>query len=195
MVNCASSSLSSFAVQSFPSLTPECSGCRGRMTKCRPKISASPIVKAAKPHSTVARRPMWAQLRRLGSRCALNHSQESSHCEQSVAKKTVARKKLSDLRIHLALRSCLKELRALSVAYRPPRVSSFAPIGGRAPLLNRPKRRGCGFKSRQRHHLTEETTLLSGAARTGSLRRRKLPRCAPLDAGRSRALTGCCSRS
>jgi hypothetical protein len=37
--------------------------------------------------------------------------------EQSVARKT-----LSDLQIHLALRSCLKELRALSVACPPPRV-------------------------------------------------------------------------
>ena len=46
--------------------------------------------------------------------------------EQSVARKT-----LSDLQIHLALRSCLKELRAVSVAYPPPRVSSFA--GDRRP--------------------------------------------------------------
>jgi len=45
--------------------------------------------------------------------------------EQSVARKT-----LSDLQIHLTLRSCLKELRALSVACKP-RVSSFA--GDRRP--------------------------------------------------------------
>ena len=36
---------------------------------------------------------------------------ELQNIEQSVARKT-----LSDLQIHLALRSCLKELRALSVA-------------------------------------------------------------------------------
>ena len=46
---------------------------------------------------------------------------ELQNIEQSVARKT-----LSDLQIHLALRSCLKELRAVSVAYPPPRVSSFA---------------------------------------------------------------------
>ena len=40
--------------------------------------------------------------------------------------RSVARKTLSDLQIHLALRSCLKELRALSVACPPPRVSSLA---------------------------------------------------------------------
>ena len=46
---------------------------------------------------------------------------ELQNIEQSVARKT-----LSDLQIHLALRSCLKELRALSVACHPPRVSSLA---------------------------------------------------------------------
>ena len=46
---------------------------------------------------------------------------ELQNIEQSVARKT-----LSDLQIHLALRSCLKELRALSVACPPPRVSSLA---------------------------------------------------------------------
>jgi hypothetical protein len=46
---------------------------------------------------------------------------ELQNIEQSVARKT-----LSDLQIHLALRSCLKELRALSVAWPPPRVSSLA---------------------------------------------------------------------
>ena len=40
---------------------------------------------------------------------------ELQNIEQSVARKT-----LSDLQIHLALRSCLKELRALSVARPPP---------------------------------------------------------------------------
>ena len=42
---------------------------------------------------------------------------ELQNIEQSVARKT-----LSDLQIHLALRSCLKELRALSVACAPRRV-------------------------------------------------------------------------
>ena len=51
--------------------------------------------------------------------------------EQAVAEiqnieRSVARKTLSDLQIRLALRSCLQELRALSVACPPPRVSSLA---------------------------------------------------------------------
>jgi len=46
---------------------------------------------------------------------------ELQNIEQSLARKT-----LSDLKIHLVLRSCLKELRALSVACHPPRVSSLA---------------------------------------------------------------------
>jgi hypothetical protein len=46
---------------------------------------------------------------------------ELQNIEQSVARKT-----LSDLQIHLALRSCLKELRALSVAGPPSRVSCLA---------------------------------------------------------------------
>ena len=49
---------------------------------------------------------------------------ELQNIEQSVARKT--RKTLSDLQIRLALRSCLKELRGLSVACPPPRVSSLA---------------------------------------------------------------------
>jgi hypothetical protein len=40
--------------------------------------------------------------------------------------KSVARKTLSELKIHLALRSCLKQLRTLSVACPPPRVGSSA---------------------------------------------------------------------
>jgi hypothetical protein len=35
--------------------------------------------------------------------------------------KSVARKTLSELKIHLAIRSCLKQLRTLSVACPPPR--------------------------------------------------------------------------
>ena len=46
---------------------------------------------------------------------------ELQNIEQSLARKT-----LSDLKIHLVLRSCLKELRALSVACRPARVISLA---------------------------------------------------------------------
>jgi hypothetical protein len=44
---------------------------------------------------------------------------ELQNIEQSVARKT-----LSDLQIHLALRSCLKELRTPSVACPPPCVRS-----------------------------------------------------------------------
>jgi hypothetical protein len=46
---------------------------------------------------------------------------ELQNIEQSLARKT-----LSDLKIHLVLRSCLKELRALSVACHPPRVRRLA---------------------------------------------------------------------
>ena len=40
--------------------------------------------------------------------------------------KSVASKTLSELKIHLALRSCLKQLRTLSVACPPPRRGSAA---------------------------------------------------------------------
>jgi len=51
--------------------------------------------------------------------------------EQAIAElqnieRSVVRKTLSDLQICLALRSCLKELRSLSVACPPPHVSSLA---------------------------------------------------------------------
>ncbi len=51
---------------------------------------------------------------------------EQAITELQNIERSVARKTLSELQIHLALRSCLKELRALSVACDPPRVSSLA---------------------------------------------------------------------
>jgi hypothetical protein len=58
---------------------------------------------------------------------------ELQNIEQSVTRKT-----LSDLQIRLALRFCLKELRALSVACPPPRVSSLATDRRQAcPLVSR----------------------------------------------------------
>jgi hypothetical protein len=51
---------------------------------------------------------------------------EQAITELQNIEKAVARKKLSELQIHLALRSCLKQLRALSVACPAPRVSSSA---------------------------------------------------------------------
>ena len=49
---------------------------------------------------------------------------ELQNIEQSLAKKT-----LSDLKIHLVLRSCLKELRALSVAcHLANRGGDFRPV-------------------------------------------------------------------
>jgi hypothetical protein len=60
-------------------------------------------------------------LMRKGERVMLEQAiMELQNIEQSLARKT-----LSDLKIHLVLRSCLKELRALSVAC-PTRVSSLA---------------------------------------------------------------------
>lgn len=50
---------------------------------------------------------------------------EQAITELQDIEKSVARKTLSDLKIHLALRSCLKQLRTLSVPC-PPRVGSSA---------------------------------------------------------------------
>jgi hypothetical protein len=51
---------------------------------------------------------------------------EQAITELQNIERSVVRKTLSDLQIRLALRSCLKELRSLSVACLPPRVSSSA---------------------------------------------------------------------
>ena len=55
---------------------------------------------------------------------------EQAITELQNIERSVARKTLSDLQIRLALRSCLKELRALSVACPPAREQ----LGHRSPL-------------------------------------------------------------
>ena len=81
---------------------------------------------------------------------------EQAITELQDIEKSVARKTLSDLKIHLALRSCLKQLRTLSVACPP---AARKQLGYRSPrrltlVIERRKRLQAGsadpLKSRRR---------------------------------------------